>query len=394
MATNRRRFLQGAAALAPFFGSRIERLIAQRAPANTKAGWTMFVGTQTTEGNQGIYAYRWSPDNGSLHFLDLAVATPMPTFLTLSADKRFLFAANETDAFQGQLSGGVSSFRVTADEGSHEQLRPVNSEVAGGGSTCYVSLDQTGRVLLCANYGGGSASSFPVSADGRIGPMASHFQFTGSGPNHDRQDAPHVHRAMASPGNGFALFNDLGLDRIHIYRLDPTTGKLTPHEPSGWRAPAGSGPRSLRFHPNGRWAYCVTEMGSAVILLEWDEAQGTLTTRQQVSLLPPGFTGRSQASEVVLDRAGEFLYAADRYYDGLYSFRVDGSTGELRDMKRTGCGGKTPRLIVLDPTERWLLSANQDSDNIAVFARDPKSGRLAEQGKSVDQKKPQCLVFV
>ncbi len=135
-------------------------------------------------------------------------------------------------------------------------------------------------------------------------------------------------------------------------------------------------------------------MGSAVLLLEWDEAQGTLTTRQQVSLLPPGFTGRSQASEVVLDRAGTFLYAADRYYDGLYSFHVDGSTGELHDMARTGCGGKTPRLIALDPTEQWLLSANQDSDNIAVFARNPRSGRLAEQGKSVDQKKPQCLVFV
>ena len=135
-------------------------------------------------------------------------------------------------------------------------------------------------------------------------------------------------------------------------------------------------------------------MGSAVLLLEWDEKKGTLTTRQQISLLPAGFTGRSQASEVVLDRGGRFLYAADRYYDGLYSFEVDEKTGELRGMTRTECGGKTPRLITLDPTERWLLVANQDSDNIAIFARDPESGRLAETGTSVAQGKPQCLVFV
>ncbi len=135
-------------------------------------------------------------------------------------------------------------------------------------------------------------------------------------------------------------------------------------------------------------------MGSAVLLLEWDETKGTLATRQQVSLVPAGFTGRSQASEVVLDRSGRFLYAADRYYDGLYSFQVDGKTGELHGMTRTECGGKTPRLITLDPTERWLLVANQDSDNIAIFARDPETGKLAGTGSSVPQSKPQCLVFV
>ncbi len=384
--------------LAPFLGSRLRGLAASGSHS-VPAGSTLLVGTQTIDGaapngSKGIYAYQWHPEDGSLAYLELAAATPMPTFLTLSRDKQFLFVANETETFEGQPSGGVSSFRVMLDKNGRESLQLLNSEVAGGSSTCYVGLDQTGRVLLCANYGGGSASSFPIAQDGHISPAASHFKYAGRGPNRERQDAPHVHRAMASPGNRFALFNDLGLDLIHIYHLDPATAKLTPNEPAAWQAPAGSGPRALRFHPNGRWAYCVTEMGSSVILLEWDELKGTLTTRQQVSLVPTGFTGRSQASELVLDRAGNFLYAADRYYDGLYSFRVDASTGELHEMVRTGCGGRTPRLIALDPTEQWLLSANQDSDNIAVFARNAKSGRLAEQGTSVPQKKPQCLVFV
>ncbi len=389
---NRRRFLQGAAALAPFVSGHFGRMVGRAESPSDAAGRTLYVGTQTVEGSKGIYAYAWNPENGSAKLLDLAAATPMPTFLTLSNDKRFLFAANETDAFDGAKSGGVSSFRVLP--GPAGKLVPVNNEAAGGESTCYVGLDHTGRVLLCANYGGGSASSFPVATDGRIGPIASHFQYSGSGPNHERQDAPHVHRAMASPGNGFALFNDLGLDVIHVYRMDPATAKLTPNDPPAWHAPAGSGPRALRFHPNGRWAYCVLEMGSAVLLLEWDEKRGTLTTRQQVSLVPEGFTGRSQASEVVLDRSGRFLYAADRYYDGLYSFQVDPKTGQLGSLTRTECGGKTPRLITLDPTERWLLVANQDSDNIAIFARDPETGKLAETGTSVPQSKPQCLVFV
>ncbi len=384
---NRRRFLQGITALAPLFGANPRRFFAHAEPP-AEPGHTLFVGTQTGQGSHGIYAYAWDPQAGTLKLLGLAAATPMPTYLALSADKQFLFSANETDTFQGAKSGFVSSFRI----GRGTAIEFIDSQTAGGAGTTNVGLDHTGRVLLCANYGGGSASSFRVSSDGRIGPIVSHFQYSGHGPNHDRQEAPHVHRATASPGNRFALFNDLGLDVIHIYALDAANAKLTGHTP--WHAPAGSGPRSLRFHPNGRWAYCVTEMGSSVMVLDWDEATGTLTTRQQVSLIPPSFSGRSQASETAIDREGRFLYAADRYYDGLYSFTVDPRTGELHGLNRIPCAGKTPRYITLDPSERWLLSANQDSDSIEIHARDPHTGRLAAHGTLVPQSKPQCLVFV
>ncbi len=396
MRFDRRSFLQGAATLAPLFGSGFSRFTAHAASAAAQdgAGHTLLVGTQTGTGSNGIYSYAWDADAGKLRLLGLSAATPMPTFLATSADKRFLFVANETDNFDGAKSGGVSSFRVPGIAGQAPKLQAINSAVAGGGGTCYVGLDRTGSVLLCANYGGGSASSFKVSKTGDISPAVSHFQYSGHGPNPERQEAPHVHRATASPGNGFALFNDLGLDVIHIYKMDAATAELTPHEPAAWHAPAGSGPRALEFHPSGKWAYCVTEMGSAVMVLDWDEAKGMLTTKEQISLVPEGFKGRSQASELALDRTGKFLYVADRFYDGLYSFIVDTETGELHDMVRTPIAGKTPRYITLDPTERWLLTADQDSDTIEVFSRDQKTGRLGARAAVVTQTKPQCLVFV
>jgi 6-phosphogluconolactonase len=52
-----------------------------------------------------------------------------------------------------------------------------------------------------------------------------------------------------------------------------------------------------------------------------------------------------------------------------------------------------PRHLVLDPSERWLLVANQESDNIAVLRRDVRTGQLADAGKSFPLSKPQCLVF-
>ena len=106
------------------------------------------------------------------------------------------------------------------------------------------------------------------------------------------------------------------------------------------------------------------------------------------------FHGRSQASDAVLDRAGRFLYAADRYHDGLYTFAIDPETGELKELERTEVEGKVPRHLVLDPTERWLLTANQESDTIEILARDPGTGKLAGKTTEVKLSRPQCLVFV
>ena len=46
-----------------------------------------------------------------------------------------------------------------------------------------MAFDHTGRSAFAANYGGGSAASFSVSADGRLSPAVSFFQYSGHGPD-------------------------------------------------------------------------------------------------------------------------------------------------------------------------------------------------------------------
>lgn len=352
---------------------------------------TLFVGTQTKGSSKGIYAYRWDAAMGEIELIGLAAEAENPTFLALSPDAKYLYAANEVANFQGQKGGGVSSFVVDAKAG---KLTAINAVSAKGAGTCHVEVDKTGRAVFCANYDGGSAASFHVQPDGRLTEAVSFFQFSGRGPNAQRQEAPHAHRVTVTPDNRYVLVNDLGLDCIHIYNLDAATAKLTLHEPAGWQSEPGGGPRALRFHPNGKWAYCVEEMASSVAVLRWDAQAGSLTTEQTVSLVPEGFHGETNGSEIVLDRSGHFAYAADRFDDVLVSFRVDPSTGKLTKLGSSKYGGKTPRHIALDPTERWILVANQDSDNISVVKRDTKTGLLAETGKEFPIVKPQCLVFV
>ena len=382
---SRRKVLQGLAA-AP---------IAMRAwvsSAGEKRGeYMLFVGTQTQGGSKGIYAYRWDAAKGDLELVGLAAETPYPTFLAMSPDKKYLYAANEVDEFQGQKGGGVSSFAVDAKAG---KLTAINSVSAKGPGTCHVEVDHTGRAVFCANYSGGSAASYHVKADGGLTEAVSFCQYEGHGPKADQEKA-HAHRATVTPDNKIVLVNDLGLDCIHIYDLDAATAKLTAHNPAEWKSAPGAGPRALRFHPNGKWAYCVLELSSEVAVLQWDARAGLLTTLQTIGLIPEGYTGKApHASEIVLDHAGHFAYASDRFDDVLVSFKVDQSTGKLTKLGSSKYGGLTPRDITLDPTEQWMLVANQDSDNISVVKRDVKTGLLAETGKVFPIVKPQCLVFV
>jgi 6-phosphogluconolactonase len=189
------------------------------------------------------------------------------------------------------------------------------------------------------------------------------------------------------------LVNDLGLDCIHIYHLDDANAKLTPNTPPQWNATPGSGPRALRFHPNGRFVYCIHELVSQVEVLEWDRDKGTLKSVQKVSLIPEDYRGETRGGDIVITRDGRFAYAANRNYDCLVSFAVEPKDGKLTMLGRGSCGGKIPRHLALDPTEKWVLVANEQSDVISVLARDEKTGKVAETGKDFPISKPQCLVW-
>ena len=382
----RRNFVFGSAAVSLVGG----RGLGQAAARGSSGTRLLLVGTQTSGTSKGVYSYSFDPAAGDLKLLGLATETENPTFLALSPNRRTVLVANELDTYEGKSSGAVSTYSL---DQAKARLTKISEVASGGGGTCHVAFDQTGRCAFAANYGGGSAASFTVDVDGRLSQAVTFLQYTGHGPDAERQKGPHAHRVTVSPDSRFLFVNDLGLDVIHIYRLNPATAELTQNEPAVWRSNPGAGPRALRFHPNGRFAYCVCEMASSVIVLRWNAASGGLETVQEVGMRPPEFQGTTGASDIVIDREARFAYAADRFDDIVVTFAISPADGRLTLLKRTSCGGKVPRHLALDPSGRWLLVANQASDNIAMLARDGRTGQLAESWKSFSLSKPQCLVF-
>lgn len=354
--------------------------------------YLMYVGTYTVRESKGIYVYqfvagRLTPTGTPL----LAAETTNPSFLAVDRTRRYLYAVNETEDYQGTKTGGVSAFRIDHKTGALTFLDEVPS---GGTDPCYVSLDRKGGHVLVANYTSGSVAVFPVLSGGRLGKATAFVQHEGHSVNPERQEGPHAHDVAVSPDGRFALAADLGLDQLLVYHYDTARGTLTPNEPPFGRVTPGSGPRHFVFDPGGKFVYLLSEVGSTVTVFRYNGLGGTLHEIQSLSALPDGFTGHNDAAEIAIGRSGRFLYTSNRGEDSIVVFAINPMRHTLKVVAHVPTLGKTPRNFAIDPSGNYLLAANQDSDNIVVFKIDPRTGIPVPTGQVVEVPSPVCLTFV
>ena len=355
--------------------------------ASSTAGYRLLIGTGTSRpsGSKGIYVADWN-SNGELGEVSIAAQLDNPTFLALSPHDRVLYAISEVD------DGKVTAFRF--GEGKQLTLDRLNQQTAEGNGPAHVAINIDGRSAFVSNYGGGSLTSYKIERSGALSSPVSHFQYAPVDelPQHKH---PHAHQATPSPDGRWLLVNDLGSDRIWIYRIDPATAKLTPAKVGFWQARLNSGPRHLVFHPNGRWVYNANEIDSTVDQLLWDGRTGTLTTQGSfVSTLPSDYPAKTSfVSEIICSSDGRFVYVGNRGHESIAKFDVNPTSGALTLSQLAPHGGKTARHITFDPSGRFLLVACQVSGGIVVLPRDLSTGRLSEPSHTYPIDSPQCLLF-
>jgi 6-phosphogluconolactonase len=191
----------------------------------------------------------------------------------------------------------------------------------------------------------------------------------------------------------FVLHVDLALDRIFTWKFDDERGKLSPSDPASVELPAGDGPRHTAFHPNGRWLYSIQEEGSNIVLFDYDAEHGRLAPRQTISTLPAKFAGSNFCSEILVSADGRFVYAGNRLHDSIAVFSI-GPKGELTYVDETWTRGDYPRSFSIEPSGLFLYCCNQRGDNITVFKRDEKTGRLEFTGHYTPVGNPSMIAFV
>jgi 6-phosphogluconolactonase len=354
-------------------------------------GDLLYVGTYTeATKSEGIYLVRMDRRSGELRRVGTVDAGANPSFLAVHPNGHVLYAVNELEKYNGKRSGAVSAFAIERDSGA---LTRLNEQPSEGGAPCYVSVDRSGRVVLVANYVGGSVAVLPLEASGALAPVAYVDQHKGKGPNAERQEGPHAHSIVVNSTNRFALGADLGVDRVFVYRLDVDRKSL--HHVDGGDAVmrAGAGPRHIAFHPTLPLVFVANELDSTVATLRFDAERGVLSPLDTHSTIPAGWTGANYPADIHVAASGHTLYVSNRGHNSIAVFAIAKSTGALALEQVISTGGDWPRNFSLDPTGRWLLVANQRSDSVLVFARDQKSGRLTPTQQRIAIPSPVCLRF-
>jgi 6-phosphogluconolactonase len=357
-----------------------------------KIQYIAYVGTYTNKtSSKGIYAYRFDPEKGQLSSIGVAVETADPSFFAVHPNGKFLYAVNEVGNFNGGTGGALSAFAIDTKTGALKFLNQVPTRGAG---PCHVSLDKNGAFVLIANYDGGSIASLPVHEDGSLGTAAGFVQHSGTGPDKERQEGPHAHWIGTSPDNRFVLAVDLGLDQVIVYGFDASKGIFTPMLSGFAKVKPGAGPRHLAFHPNGKFAYVLSEMESSVTVFSYQSKNGGLSALQTISALPKAYSGPKEAAEIAVHPSGKFLYSSNRGHDSIAIFAIDAKKGTLTSVGHVLTGGKTPRHFAIDPTGGYLLAENQESNNIVAFHIDAATGNLTPTGQTIDVPSPVCITFV
>jgi len=348
----------------------------------------VYFGTYTGGGNssKGIYRSLLDLETGKLSDPVLAAETRNPSFLEIHPEGKFLYAVSESGG-----AGSVSAYSIDKNTGN---LKFLNQQPSGGRGPCHVSIDHTGKNVLVANYGSGSASVIPIKPNGSLGKPTGFVQHVGSSVNPRRQKEPHAHSINVSPDNRFAFVADLGIDKVMIYKLDTEKGTIESNNPPFAKVKPGAGPRHFAFHPNRNYAYVINELDYTVTAFAYNPSSGTLTDIQTITTVPNEFDGSNSCAEVRVHPNGKFLYGSNRGHDSIAVYRINPAKGTLTFVEHETADIKTPRNFNIDPTGKFCLVANQGSNSVVVFRINQKTGALKPTRHKISVGRPVCVRFL
>lgn len=371
-----------AGAMSAILTSELEELQAETLSDQGK--FIVYVGVY----GKGIYAYRFDPATAKLDSLGMVGPVVNPSFLATDREFRYLYAVSEVE---GNTNGGVAAFAIDRKSGS---LRPLNNIGSGGVAPCHLAVDKTGKMLVVANYTSGGVSAYPLKPDGSIGIMSALMEAHGSGPNKERQEGPHAHETVITSDNKRVYVPDLGLDQIRIYRIDAATAHIAPNDPPFAKQESGYGPRHMAFDAKERHAYVINELRSVVTVFSRDHSNGALVRLQDIPTIPDDFKGENSPAELVIDRAGRFVYTTNRGHDSIAVFGIDKNTAKLHQVQIISSEGKQPRGFTIDPTGQYAFAGNQTTNSFQIFRIDAETGKLSPVGVPVEVSSPVDFHFV
>lgn len=343
--------------------------------------FTGFAGTYTKQDGKGIHTFELDTEKAELSNAKVAAEVNNSTYVTISENEKFLYAVEK-----GGKGGGLAAFSI--DNG---QLHKLNDVLDSEGVPCHVTLNKNGTRAFTAQYHTGTAEMYSINAEtGQLVDLLDVATHEGTGPNPDRQEKAHTHFFGTTKDERYVIAVDLGTDEIVTYEVagEDLLKKAV------FNAEPGAGPRHLVFHPTECVAYVMTELSNEVLVLAFNEQDGTFEQLASYKTIPADFAENSQGSAIRISSDGRFVYAGNRGHNSIAVFETLEDGRDVRLVEIVSTKGDWPRDFDLDPTEMFLIVAHEKTHNVVLFKRGAETGRLTPANSEVTVPEGVCVAFL
>lgn len=336
----------------------------------------LFVGTysNTTDLNNpkphGICRVDFDPETGEFGKPEVAASALNASYLGAGTDFKTLFAVRETMSVD---EPALLTFAVDAKAG----LTPLSRVAMPGELPCHLAYDATNMRLVSAQYGTGDVL-ICAATEGKLHTPVIVKNTLKTGPFAPRQDGPHAHFVTFSDAGDVLHAVDLGTDSITSYRLNAENAVI---ETAVTQLPPGCGPRHMVLNAAETRAYLLCELDETLIALDRSDLGWEVTER--VAAFPPPDDKHGSCAAIRLSGDESHVFVSGRRQSEIACFAVSGG---LHRVGAFASGGKTPRDFILTRDGRWIIAANQDTDNLVSFRYDAEAGRFEPSGH-------QCAIF-
>lgn len=305
---------------------------------------------------------------------------PGPGYIAISPSQKNLYIASQDNK--------ISAFSIL----ENGKLNLLNAQESHGVNPCYVSVHPSGKFAFTANYTSGSLSAYPIQTDGSLANSTFFRQLEGSGPNQQRQQSSHAHCAVPSPDGNFLYVADLGSDRVMNYQIQNNGEIIENTVQAFFKVHPGAGPRHLQIHPSGKFMFILNELDGTLISCNID-TRGVITEIQSQPTLPSDFSGAASSAAIRLHPNGKHVYISNRIYNAVqvYEIQIDGRLIKIDEIRQAI---DHPRDFNIDPTGQFLLIANRDANDLAVYRIDGNTYKHTFLHKSIHTKQPSCIEFL
>jgi 6-phosphogluconolactonase (cycloisomerase 2 family) len=228
----------------------------------------------------------------------------------------------------------------------------------------------TQRFALVVSLVAGTLNSYKIDVtSGALTPSAA----PNTGPV-----GPNAFAIATHPCGCFAYVANFNSNDVSSFAVDTVTGALTS---LGATTSAGTSPSGIVVEPLGRYLYVSNNVGAANFMYGYSiAADGTLTPLNG-GLAYTG-TGATNGTALVADPTGQYVLAADDAggVSGIDIYAINQATGDLTNPASVTAGppASSPIGIAMDPTHSYVYMANQTSGTLSAFSYDLPGESLLE----------------